>query len=79
MSLVGSRPSFILQTASNIPRSSKAKTMKPRMVPRMIQVTFRWAVTGEPIEHKIRVRPGTKVSELLCNLCAATGRDIEET
>lgn len=25
------------------------------------------------------MRPGTKVSELLCNLCAATGRDIEET
>ena len=49
-----------------------------RMVLRMVQVTFQWALTGKPIAHKIRARPDTKVYRLLHGLCAATGRAIEE-
>ena len=55
------------------------ETLKPRMVPRTVQVTFQWALTGKPIAHKIHARPDTKVYRLLHSLCAATGRAIEET
>ena len=49
------------------------------MVPRMVQVNFEWALTGEPTAHKIRARLSTKVSKLLYDLCTSMGRDIDAT
>ena len=65
-------------TVVNVEGAMK-KPWKPRMVPRMVKVSFQWALTGEPVTHEMRARPSTKVSWMLRALCAATGLSIEET
>ena len=61
-----------------MPCSRKTAAQKPRQMP-TISVEFVWGLSGEPVGHTATAKPGSKVGALLAGLCAATGRNIEET
>ena len=58
---------------------TNARKVRPRMVPRRVSVAFRKALSGEPVAHKTKAKPSSKIGDLLMDLCVATGREYEET
>lgn len=58
---------------------SRFGKFRKRMVPRLVDVEFYKAVSGEPLGYTVKARPGSRVGALLPGLCAATGRPIAET
>ena len=49
------------------------------MVPRRVSVTFRKALSGEPVTHKTKVKPTGEIRDVLMELCVATGRAYPDT
>ena len=58
---------------------SRVKKIRMRMVPRLFDVKFYNAISGEPQGYTVKARPGSRFGALLLGFCAATGRAIEET
>ena len=58
---------------------SRFGKFRKRMVPRLVDVEFYKAISGEPLGYTVKARPGSRVGALLPGLCAVTGRVIEET